>query len=89
MSHDRPAPADMLASLAAARAILAGAVPATVHQMLDQGGCPACTAAAGMSFMIAVISTLQGDTLAVSEGTRRLILAATDSAEADLRAAGN
>lgn len=87
--HARPDTADMRASLAAARAILDGASHATAHQAAQTGTCPACTAIAGISFVIATASTLAGDKVFVSEPVRQAMLAAVDAAEAELRAAGN
>jgi hypothetical protein len=87
--HGRPDTADMWAALHTVGAILDGADHADAHQAAEAGSCPACTAAAGISFMITTASTLLGDTGFVSERTRRVLLAAVDAAERELREAGN
>lgn len=90
--HDHASPdiTDMRAALGTARAILDGADHRTVHRAaMAAGACPACVAAAGISFMISATSTWAGDTIGVSEETRRVLLAAVDAAEDELRSAGN
>jgi hypothetical protein len=84
--HDpaRPGPADMRASLAAARAILDGAAPGTAHQAAEAGSCPECVAVAGLSFAFTVVSTTAGDEAFMSERTRRVLLAAVDAAQQEL-----
>lgn len=87
--HDRPDTADMRASLATTRAILDGAAPGTAHQAAAAGTCAACTAIAGISFVITATSTMAGDTVFVSEPTRRALLAAVKAAEDELRGMSN
>jgi hypothetical protein len=88
--HARPDPADMRASLAVNRAILDGADPGTAHRAaMAAGACPACVAVAGISFGISVASTLAGDKISVSEGTRQVLLAAVEAAEREIGAASN
>jgi hypothetical protein len=86
--HARPDTADMRAALAAARAILTGDDQAA-HAAAGSGSCPQCTARAGISFGIALASTLAGDKPFVSEPTRRAMLAAVDAAQRELDAAPN
>ena len=87
--HARPDTADMRAALGTARAILDGADHRTVHEAaMTAGACPACVAAAGISFVITAVSTLVGDQAFVSEGTRRVLLAAVDAADTESCAPG-
>jgi hypothetical protein len=87
--HARPDTADMRAALGTARAILTGASPDDVHEAASAGSCPACTAAAGVSFGITLASTLAGEKLGVSPELAHVMLAAVEATEAELRAAGN
>lgn len=87
--HARPDLADMRAVLATARAILDGTDHGTAAQAAEGGSCPACVAAAGISFGITLASTVAGDTAFVSEPVRARLLAAVDAAQAELDAAPN
>lgn len=88
--HARPDLAAQKAVLAACRATLQDASPTAVHDVIDSSGaCPVCVAVAGVSFGVAVASTLAGDELHVSGPVRLAILAAIDATEAELRAVGN
>lgn len=91
MTHDhaRPDIADMRAALATVRAILDGADHGTTHEAASAGSCPECVATAGISFMIATVSTLLGDKAFVSERTRRVLLAAVEAAQREMDAAPN
>lgn len=86
LDHARPDLADMRAALGTARAILDGADHGTDHEAAAAGSCPECTAAAGISFVITATSTMLGDKAFVSERTRRVLLAAVESAEGELDA---
>ena len=88
--HARPALADQRAALAAARALLTSTDPDTVaHAAAQAGTCPACTAIAGISLGIGIVSELAGDGPLVSQRTRLAVLAAVKTAEAALREAPN
>ncbi len=84
----RPGRADQLAALTTLRAVLTGDDPGA-HDAAASGACPACTAIAVAAFAAAFQSTLAGDTVLVGEPTRRVMLAAVEAAEAELRAAWN
>jgi hypothetical protein len=89
--HDHR-PAVQRAVLAAARSLLDGnrdAAHDTAEQAGWAGACPACTTVAGISFGIALASTLAGDQVLVSEPVRQAILAAITAAEGEMRASGN
>ena len=86
--HTHPDRADMRAALAVTRGILEGADGAA-HEAAGSGSCEACTAMAGISWVISFASTLAGDTAFVSEPVRLALLDAVDASEAELRAAGN
>ncbi len=87
--HARPDVSAQRAALVVARAILTGA-DADAHAAADAGGsCPACVALAGISFAFTVTSTLAGDKAFMSERVRRAILAAVNTAQAELDAFQN
>jgi hypothetical protein len=86
--HARPDTADMRAALATARAILAGDKPGA-HQAATAGTCPACTTLAALSFAFNLTATLAGEQIGLSQPLASVMLAAVQTAEADLRAAGN
>jgi hypothetical protein len=87
--HARPGPGDMLAALAAARAVVDGDDQAA-HEYAS-AACPACVAVAGTSLGIKLAFDLAGDALGPhAAGPIRLaILGALASIESQLRAEGN
>ena len=87
--HDRPDITDMRAALGTVRAILEGTNSETAHEAAAAGSCAECTAVAGISFMITAVSTMLGDTAFVSEGTRRVLLAAVEAAEREIEGGAN
>jgi len=85
----RPGLADQRAALATARLILADANPDVIHAAAASGTCPQCTALAGVSLGITLAATLAGEKLGVSPELARVMLAAVDAAEAELRGMSN
>jgi hypothetical protein len=84
----RPGLADHRAALAAARAILTGDDQAA-HAAAGSGSCPQCTALDGISLGMQLVSTLAGEKLGVSPELARVMLAAVEAAEAELRGMSN
>ena len=87
--HARPDLSAQLAALATVRLILTGASPDVVHAAAASAPCPVCTALAGVSFVINLAATLAGEKLGVSPELVRVMLAAVDAAEAELRGMSN
>jgi hypothetical protein len=87
--HARPGPDDMLAALAAARAVVGGDDRAA-HEYASAGTCPACVAVAGTSLGIKLVFDLAADGAHVPAPVVRLgILDALNTIESQLRAEGN
>jgi hypothetical protein len=86
--HARPDPADMRASLATARAVLA-ADPDAAHTAAESGSCAACTTTASIQFGFALVATFGGEQMFVSEQLRQRLLAAVADAQHELDAAPN
>ena len=87
--HARPGAAEQRAALAMARAILGGADPAAVRQAAGDRACPACTTVAGISLGVNLAAMLAGLKLGPSPELARVMLAAVDAAEAELRGMSN
>jgi hypothetical protein len=73
----------MRAVLATARAVLL-ADDQAAHQAAETGDCAACTVMAAVSFGFALASELAGEKF-VSQTMARVMLAAVDTADAELR----
>jgi hypothetical protein len=84
VDNHRPSPADMRAVLATARAILL-AEDEAAHDAASAGTCAACTTMAAVSFGFALASTMAGEKTGVSPQLARVMLAAVNAAEAELR----
>jgi len=88
--HDHgPGPTAQRATLAIARAVLAGNPDAAIAAAATVP-CPVCLALTVTNYWIAVAAVIDGNrTGLVTEQVRRKLLAAVEATEAELRAAGN
>jgi len=87
--HDRPDLADMRTALATTRVLLQTADLGAAAQAAATGSCPACVAAAGISYGLTLASTMAGDTGLMSEQVRLALLDAVDATLRDLDTGSN
>ena len=90
MTHDHAQPdlADMRATLATCRAVLA-LDPATAHQAAGSGTCPECTVIAAVSFGFSLAASAAGEMTGLPEPVRARLTAAITETERELRSAPN
>jgi hypothetical protein len=87
-SHKQHAPADRLAAIRVARAILGGDAEAAHAAALGPGTCPACVTIAAGQLGLVLLAQMTGRAGIDGELHRRL-LAALDEGEGELRGVSN